>query len=851
MSKKKRSSDAKTVTLTELSPGDGTIDPAETLSRWRLESLQRQEASADQKPMPAGQWSDDKSCWFEGLLNSQGIHPPWGYCEEFGDRAFKVTGLRAGGSGVVFFVEFSGQGRKYLYAAKTLKSFLKSDYLNLSLPVQEEISRIFLEESLPWLELGQHPHIVSVHRLKNITHPISMRNVPFIFSEFLPRGNLRRYIRQNGLLPVRECLTLGIQICDGLLHAYRHSIKAHLDIKPENIMVYDDSIFKLTDFSADVIGTPLYMAPEQIANLWENRRNRIIPETPPRDHRADQFALGLVILESLLGHHPFSICQHTFRDVDQAKRYLSDGVGMITADSLDADFKSILERTFSPSVDERYPDLSFLRMELLRKYEKEFGLYEIPEVAEDDSPEWWFRRGEAFYTLGRPAQAEVPFREALGRFRTEQSSAAEKANCMMQLGIIFRDTGRLSEAENAYEEALGIYPRVPGTDLDQARCMMNLGVIYRDTARYSEAENTYKKALEIFHRNPRTELDQANCTQSLAGVYYKTGRLPKAEKAFEEAMEIFRQIPGTELQQSRCKRNLGSVYYDAGRYAEAEKANREALRECRPIPGTEFDKAICLMNLGLVFNATGRFLEAEESIQEALSIFQGFPGMELHQAECSMDLSAVHYACGHFLKAEKAVKASLEIFRGIPGTERDQAVCAMNLGAIHHSNKRFPEAEKAYKEAFRIYQDISGVEREQANCVKNLGSLYDDTQRFSEAEETLNKALQMYRETPESGLLQAQCLECIGTLYRHTKQYWKAEKTYREALSLYQEFPGTEIFRGKCKAELARCYQLMGDKHRSRNTAEEALKLCEPFPQDSTEEIRTTCQKILKGRDED
>ena len=173
---------------------------------------------------------------------------------------------------MVFIVESSGEEGKREYAAKTVQSFLKPEYLELPVHRQEEIAKAFLEEVLPWLQMGQHTHIVPVWLLENILHPEFKRSIPFVFSEYMPRGSLREYLREKRKLDVKECLSLGIQLCSGLMHAYEHGLTAHLDLKPENIMVHADGVFRVTDFSAAVIGTPGYMAPESGGEDLEEQR---------------------------------------------------------------------------------------------------------------------------------------------------------------------------------------------------------------------------------------------------------------------------------------------------------------------------------------------------------------------------------------------------------------------------------------------------------------------------------------------------------------------------------------------------------------------------------------------------
>ncbi len=739
-------------------------DPRETLNRWRMGSVQELDAVGEVVTRPSGRWPDEESRKAEELLAQKGVDIPWSHNDRFGKRSFRVTGLRAGGAGVVLFVELSIHGMKRQYAAKTLNSFLKPDYLRLAPPVQEKIARAFLEETLPWLEMGQHPHIVSVRLLENIVHPVLHRNVPFVFSDYIPGGNLKRVLDSKGKLSVRESLALGIHLCEGLLHAYDHGITSHQDIKPENIMVYDDGLFQITDFGANVIGTPGYMAPEQIAALWRRRGKPIIPGPVLLDHRVDQFAVGLVMLESCCSGFNFSLGREAVRKREMALRYIAEGGGQIVDGSLNEPFRGILERTLSSDPAERYPDISSLREDLIEYYEKEYGVYEMPEVAKDDSAEWWFHRGEAFSTLGRPILAEEPFKKALERYDRLPGAQLEEARCAMQLGMAYRETGRLPEAKKITERALELFCSIPGAELDQATCTRNLGIIHSYSGHFSEAERAFREALDILRPIPGTELHIATCTLDFGTVYNSTGRFPEAEKVYREALGLFRRLPGTEREQARCVQNLGITLSMMGRFPESEKEYIEALSIYRRIPGIEFEMGICTMNLGGVYYFVGRYREAEKLLNEALRIHRSIPGTEHERARCIQNLGSILYASGRLPEAEKMFEEALGMYRNIPGAEIDQADCIENRGNILRDTGRYSEAEEAYLEALKIYRDYPGVELMQGRCTSELARCCQVANDSSRARDLAEEALRLLKPFPAESTekIRDHCYEILG-----------------------------------------------------------------------------------------
>ncbi|MDO8727092.1 MAG: serine/threonine-protein kinase [Candidatus Methanoperedens sp.] len=735
------------------------------------------------KSAPKHPWQNESSQRSEERLEKEGIFLPWHYNDSFGDD-FKVLALTAGGFGAVFFVKSTRFGER-IYAAKTLQRFLQKDYLELPTYKQERIAKDFLEEALPWLEMGQHPNIVSVHLLENVVHHTTKRNVPFVFSEFVERGDLRLLVIEKGSLSLEETFSVGLQICEGLLHAYKHGISAHKDLKPENIMVYKFGIYKVTDFSAGVLGSPGYMAPEQLVGVKV-------------DHRADQFAIGLIM------HDVFKGGDTQNEQINRAEyirshpeRFTNDGIQEVVSDNLPASLRGIITRCFQLGIENRFDDVSELKNEMLNAYKGEFKKeYRFPEVEIDDSPVWWFNRGLAFCNIGHYNSGEMPLREALRRIKAIPGTEIDQAKCLINIGIVYKSTDRFHEAQENYKDALRILKTVPGTEIDQADCLMNLGTVHRNICRLHESEENYIDSLRAFKAVPRTEIKQANCLANMGNVYVMTGSFHEAEENYLDALRAFKAVPGTEIKQADCLMSLGNSYGITGRFYEAEANYIDALRVFKGIPGTEIDQAVCFMNLGNIYGSTGRLHEAEENYIDALRAFKAVPRTEIKQANCLMNLGVVYRRTGGFNEAEANFKDALMMFRAIPGTEIDQAGCLMNLGNAIQNNDRLNEAEENYKEALMMYKAILGTEIDQGRCLMNLGSVYRNTYRFNEAETNFKKALREFKDIP---IEQARCFMNLGILYISIHGFTKAQRALKDALEICMRYPiGTEQIKNAC-----------------------------------------------------
>ncbi|MBM3879277.1 MAG: serine/threonine protein kinase [Verrucomicrobia bacterium] len=198
-------------------------------------------------------------------------------------------------------------------------------------PVQAEDGAKFAErfnrEARALARLN-HPNIVAVHEFGQVTHPAaptggagegapggaadrasqsSGLGYHYFVMEYVDGANLRQLVRAGRLSP-REALAIVPQVCDALQYAHDEGV-VHRDIKPENILVDRRGRVKIADFglakilapqtsearltvAGQVMGTPHYMAPEQVERPTEV------------DHRADIYSLGVVFYEMLTGELP-------------------------------------------------------------------------------------------------------------------------------------------------------------------------------------------------------------------------------------------------------------------------------------------------------------------------------------------------------------------------------------------------------------------------------------------------------------------------------------------------------------------------------------------------------------------
>ena len=142
--------------------------------------------------------------------------------------------------------------------------------------------------------------------------------IAFTSMEFVDGESLRSVLKRFGNVTPRKGIDIALQLCSGLKEAHSQGI-VHRDLKPENVMIDTHGNVKIMDFgiarsmetltlsTGGLVGTPAYMAPEQAAGKTV-------------DHRADIYAMGLMLYEMFTGSQVF----HAENAVAVALKHISE-----------------------------------------------------------------------------------------------------------------------------------------------------------------------------------------------------------------------------------------------------------------------------------------------------------------------------------------------------------------------------------------------------------------------------------------------------------------------------------------------------------------------------------------------
>lgn len=205
-----------------------------------------------------------------------------------------------------------------------------------------------------------HPGIVGVYDFGDDGR------VAFIAMEFVEGHTLSAYLNKKVVFGDADIASIASQLCDALSHAHEHGVW-HRDIKPSNVIMTKNGRVKIADFGIartdttgltvanSVLGTPMYMAPEQFMGR-------------PIDHRVDLYGAGVVLYQLVAGRPPFMGPPEAlmYKVANEAPMPPSTVEGGTGSDIFDA----VIARALAKNPVERWPNGGAFREAVHRVYGK-------------------------------------------------------------------------------------------------------------------------------------------------------------------------------------------------------------------------------------------------------------------------------------------------------------------------------------------------------------------------------------------------------------------------------------------------------------------------------------------------
>jgi len=720
------------------------------------------------------------------------------------------------------------------------------------------------EQERQALAVMDHPNVARV-----FDGGVTAAGTPYFVMEFVEGEPITAFADAKRLT-LRQRLELFIPVCEAVQHAH-HKGLIHRDLKPSNVLVVEiegKAVPKVIDFgvakaiagdrwantahtqSGVMIGTPLYMSPEQVAGELDV------------DTRADVYSLGVMLYELLAGEAPFDARSMRKAAIAEIQRIIRDEtppkpstrMAQLANDRTTtvADARST---TGERIASELRRELDWIPLMALRK--ERDRRYESPQALADD-----LRR----YLDGRPLRAAPESRAYLARkfvrrhkvpvlataavfaalaaglsvalwqrseaIRAKESESEQRARADERADAALKaekaEKARADELKRVSDfqsQMLGqIDATKAGVDLmSDVRARFAAALAKDDVPEQDRAARVSAFARELVRVNAtdaaaalidRTILrpaiktigeqfgDQpavdAQLRHALAELYRRLGLNEAAVPLQESALSTRRRVLGEEHPDTLLAiSNMSVLLRELGRLADAEPYHREALEKSRRILGEEHPETIiAISNMGGLLRAKGDFAGAEPYYREALEKFRRVLGATHPETIRSIGNMGVLLAeQGRLAEAEPYYREALDETRRTLGEEHPQTITSItNMGFLLVSQGKAEEAELHLRDALEKSRRTLGAEHpDTLLAISNMGAMLLERGRLADAEPYLREAVEIRRRTlgeehPDTLL----AMNNLGMLLFDLQRFAEAEPRLREVLEIRRRTLGGE-----------------------------------------------------------
>jgi serine/threonine protein kinase len=728
------------------------------------------------------------------------------------------------------------------------------------------------------LALMDHPHIARI-----FDGGLTDQGRPYFVMELVKGLPVTEYCDQLRV-SLAERLELFVLICQAVQHAHQKGI-IHRDLKPSNVLVcmYDGKpVPKVIDFGLAkalhnsltdetlhtgfgiMIGTPLYMSPEQAEH-----NNLDV------DSRTDIYSLGVLLYELLTGSTPLERAQLKDAAFNEILRLIKEVEPKKPSTRLSGNARLpniAAQRSIEPSRLGRAlaGDLDWIAMKALdkergRRYEtaesmaRDINRYLHDEAVEARPPSWVYqtqkfirRHRGAVLAASLVSLAVVAgfIGTTIGLIRTEQQRSIAEASAELErlaneqaqtrleqlvnanglVTAIFADLDiqqvresaepieavlaqrLLKLAEQLDDNVVGDPLMVADLKVRLGESLYGLGFSRESIPLFETARDVQRKHLGEDH--PLTLASMGNLANSLSGAGEVDLALPLLEQTLERRKEkLGSDDPDTLMSMN----NLAMTLIDQGRREPGILLMEETLELRKRHLGSDHrDTLISMNNLAVAYQKDGRLTQALSLFEEVLKL-RKLTGDNDHPATLSSmnNLANMYFSLGKLDLAVPLSEETLRMRRSRLGAYHRDTVKSMNsLASGFMAVGRFDEAIQLFDEGLRTNQVVLGSDHpDTLVCMGNLAAAYNATGRFEQSLPLFEKTWQLRsaKQGPDHPDT-IYSLSNLASAYRMAGQLDRALPLLEESLRLRQaklgpDHPETLL----SQSNLAYGHQVAGD----------------------------------------
>jgi len=247
---------------------------------------------------------------------------------------------------VIEMLGAGGMGAVYKARQRSLKRLVAIKILPLGMADDEfKFVERFRNEAETLAQMN-HPAIVNVYDFGE-----TPAGLLYFVMEFVDGTDLHQLIESSGQLTGEHAMSIAAHVCDALAYAHRHGV-VHRDIKPANILINREGHVKVADFGLAKMENPSQTSGLTRTNMTMGTPDYAAPEVFTAgmitDHRADLYAVGVMLYQMLTGHVP--------RGMFKLPSQKTPGT--------DPRFDAIIVRAMEANRDERYQSAAEVRQAL-------------------------------------------------------------------------------------------------------------------------------------------------------------------------------------------------------------------------------------------------------------------------------------------------------------------------------------------------------------------------------------------------------------------------------------------------------------------------------------------------------